>query len=62
METKEYRVVFTREYEYNIDAIDADEALNIAYEKFRERCLHPVANTSYDWVEVECIDEEEDEE
>ena len=61
MKNKEYRVVFTREYEYNIEANDADEALDIAYEKFRDRCLTPVANTSYDWVEVECLDEEDEE-
>ena len=60
MKNKEYRVVFTREYEYNIEANDADEALDIAYEKFRDICLTPVANTSYDWVEVECLEEDEE--
>jgi hypothetical protein len=61
MKNKEYRVVITREYEYNIEAKDADEALNIAHEKLRNRCLTSVANTLYDWEEVECLDEEDEE-
>ena len=60
MEEKEYRVTFTREYVYEVSAIDAEEAENIAYEKFRQRCLTPVANTSYDWVEIEELEEDYD--
>ena len=59
---KEYLVTFTRCYEYYVTADNAMDAEEIAYEKFRERCLRPVANTSYDEVEIECLEEEDEEE
>ena len=58
---KEYLVTFIRYYEYYVDAENARDAEEIAYEKFRERCVKTVANTSFDEVEIECLDEEDEE-
>ena len=59
---KEYLVTFTRYYEYYVYADNARDAEESAYEKFRERCLKPVANTSFDEVEIECLDGDDEEE
>ena len=54
---KDYTVTFVREYVYWVNAEDEDSAVLMAHNKFREDCLRPVANTSYDYVEVECDEE-----
>lgn len=54
-----YNVYFTRCYHYVVEADNEDEALDFAYDDFVSEARIPVADTSYD--EVEIIEETEDE-
>lgn len=58
---KKYRVIFTQYYEYEVEAKNDDEAHDKAYKEFAAEMRYPVANTIYDEVEVECLDEDEEE-
>ena len=52
----EAQVTFTRYYTYNVeyDGNEADEeqAIDAAYDFFRRDCVCPVADTTYDDVDV----------
>ena len=54
-----YRVTFTQNYDYEIEAENESEAESLAYKDFESDMCYPVANTSYDECEVECLDDEE---
>lgn len=56
-----YRVAFTQYYEYEVEAESESEAEDLAYEEFESEMRRPIANTCYDDVEVECIEEDEEE-
>lgn len=53
-----YKVVYIKYYEYYVEADSEDEAEGKAYEQFESEMLYPVADTSYDEVEVEGEDNE----
>ena len=54
-----YRVTFTQNYDYEVEAENESEAESLAYNDFESDMRYPVANTSYDECEVECLDDEE---
>lgn len=47
-----YLVTFEKYYTYEVEANNEDEAFDNAYEDFRCDMRYPVADTSYDSVEV----------
>lgn len=55
-----YSVVITRYSYYTVEAEDEDEAEEKAIEEYQSDMLSPIADTSYDEVEVEEIDDEID--
>ena len=55
-----YRVVFTQYYEYEVEAKNDSEAHDKAHQEFAAEMRHPVANTVYDEMEIERLDDEED--
>lgn len=55
-----YSVVITRYSYYTVEAEDEDEAEEKAIEEYESDMLSPIADTSYDEVEVEEIDDEID--
>ena len=57
---KNYVVTFTQYYTYQVEANNEQEAENTAYGLFKQEMCYPVANTSYDELEIECLDEDED--
>ena len=59
---KNYVVTFTQYYSYQVEANNEQDAENNAYGLFKQEMYYPVANTSYDELEIECLDEDEDEE
>lgn len=48
----EYTVTFIKYYEYTVEAESAEEAVDEAYEVFRTQMRQPVADTTYDDIEV----------
>lgn len=54
-----YRVLFTQYYSYNVDAEDEQTAIDLAYDEFHSDMCCPIANTCYDDVEIEEIEEDE---
>ena len=56
-----YTVSFVQYHTYTVDAEDEDEAFHEAYDEFQSDMRCSIADTSYDYVKVEC-DEDEDEE
>lgn len=48
-----YKVWFTKYFEYDVEADSEDEATDLAYDLFCAEQRMPIANTSYDEVEVE---------
>lgn len=50
---KEYRIYFTKYYTYYVEAETEDEAIEIAEKDFRTDMCCPIADTTYDEVEVE---------
>lgn len=55
-----YRVIFTQYYEYEVEANDDNEAHDKAYAEFEAEMRYPVANTIYDEIEIECLDDDDD--
>lgn len=51
-----YLVTFEKYYTYEVEASDLEEAEEKAYEDFKVDMRYPVADTSYDHVEV-CLHE-----
>lgn len=49
---KKYDVYFTKYYHYVVEADDEDEAFDFAYEDFVSEMRIPIADTSYDEVEI----------
>ena len=54
-----YKVWFTQYYSYEVEAEDEDTAIDLAYEDFETEMRRPIANTCYDEVEIEGIEEDE---
>lgn len=50
----EYKVTFSKYYTYLVDAECEDKAEEIAYDMFSSDMRYPVADTSYDEVDIEC--------
>lgn len=57
-----YKVTFVQYHTYTVDAEDEDNAFHEAYDEFQSDMHYPVANTWYDYVDVECEEEDEDDE
>ena len=58
---KKYLVTFTQYYTYEVENnTDEDDAIEEAYELFRHEVSIPIANTHYDEVDVEEIEDDED--
>lgn len=55
-----YNVTFTKYYEYEVEAETEREAEDEARRQFVSDMMHPVADTSYDEVEVESEDDGDD--
>ena len=55
-----YNVTFTKYYEYEVEAETEREAEDEARRQFVSDMMRPVADTSYDEVEVESEDDEDD--
>lgn len=55
-----FRVVFIQEWDYEVEADDADEAEDVAYDKFNTTMREPIAHTSYDDVRISEYDEEDE--
>lgn len=49
---KKFEVVFTKYFNYYVEAEDADEAIEIAEEFFGTRMRSPIADTTYDEVDT----------
>ena len=49
----EYQVTFTKYYTYYVEADSEGEAIEIAEEDFRADMRYPIADTTYDEVEIE---------
>jgi hypothetical protein len=58
---KEYKVYFTKYYAYYVEAETEDEAIEIAEDDFRADMRCPIADTTYDEVNVYGYDYEEEE-
>ena len=54
---KPYRVYFTKYYTYYVEAENEDEAIEIAENDFRADMRSPIADCTYDEVEVESWEE-----
>lgn len=57
-----YRVTFFRSYTTEVTAASEDLAYNQALEDFYDFCRRPVANTEYDDVAINAIDDSDDNE
>lgn len=55
-----YRVTFCQYSVYDVEADSEDDAIDKGYEEFRVEMSRPIANTVYDEVEVEEIEEEDE--
>lgn len=51
-----YEVYITKYWNYIVNADSEDEAEDKVYELFRKNQLSPIADTSYDEIEVEELD------
>lgn len=57
-----YRITFIQMYSYEVEAEGDSQAENIAYKEFANDMRSPIARTSYDDIEIEELEEEDDEE
>lgn len=55
-----YQVTFTKYYFYDVEGHDVDTAIDEAYKLFRSEMTCPIADTSYDQLDIEPLDEEEE--
>ena len=53
-----YNVVYTQYYAYTVEADSEDEAESLAYDMFESDMRYPVANTFYDELEIECVEDD----
>lgn len=53
-----FEVTFTQYYTYEVEAKSEDEAVSKAYRQFESDMLNPVANTAYDDVDVEEVEQD----
>ena len=53
-----YTVTFIQYHTYDVEAESDSEAENKAYREFASDMRHPVAQTWYDEVEIECDEED----
>ena len=58
---KSYEVTFTQYSTYGVEANNEREAVDKAYHEFCRDASYPVANTHYDEVDVEEIEDEDEE-
>lgn len=56
---KRYTVTFTQYHTYEVEAENEHEAENEAYKEFDSDMHYPVANTFYDYVEIECNEDDD---
>lgn len=56
-----YKVRFEQYHTYHVEANSEEEAFDKAHKEFVSDMCYPVANTWYDFWDVECEDEDEDE-
>ena len=54
-----YEVTFTQYSTYEVKADNDSDAINKAYKQFVRDAMYPVANTHYDEVDIEEIEEDE---
>lgn len=59
---KKYEVTFTQYYIYEVEAKNDYDAQEKAYKEYEADMRYPVANTIYDEVEVECLEDDDYEE
>jgi hypothetical protein len=55
-----YNVVYTQYYSYTVEADCEDEAESLAYDMFETDMRCPIANTFYDDIEIECVEDDEE--
>lgn len=55
-----YKVTFVQYHTYTVDAEDEDDAFHEAYDEFKSDMRCSISDTSYDYVDVECEDEDEE--
>lgn len=55
-----YAVTFVQEYYYEVEADNENNAEDLAYRKFYSDVCRPVANTHYDDVEIEELEDDYD--
>lgn len=55
-----YQVTFTKYYFYDVEGHDVDTAIDEAYKLFRSEMTCPIADTSYDQLDIEPLNEEEE--
>ena len=53
-----YEVIVTQYHSYEVEADDEYEAEELGLEEFRKDMYRPIANTTYDEIDVEEVDEE----
>ena len=58
MNTMKYRVSFVQWYDYYVEADSEEEAVDIAEEDFVSDMRTPIANTTYDEVNVYEVEED----
>lgn len=56
-----YNVTFIRYHNYEVEATSEDEAEKLAYEQFRSQMMYPIADTTYDEIEINEREEKTDE-
>lgn len=54
----EYNVIFIQQYEYVVEAENEEEAFRKGHKEFISECYMPIANTEYDDIIIEEIEEE----
>ena len=59
---RNYHVTFSKYYDYDVEAYNEDDAHDKAYEMYASEMRSPIADTTYDEMDIECEDIEEDEE
>ena len=50
-------ITFIRYYSYDVEGEDEDECFDKAYKEFHSFCVSPIADTTYDDVEIELEEE-----
>ena len=53
-----FEVTFTQYYTYEVEAESEDEAVSKAHRQFESDMRSPIANTAYDYVDVEEVEQD----